>query len=168
MNSRTTSIRALVPCLALALCFFLSTQASSRTLSKPELMLKEAEKCKRSLYGSAKAKKYRHNWLKCVRLYEKIYARYPKSNEAAWAMYLTGRMFTHLYTYSGLQQDLDEAISRFREVGTKYRNHRLADDAQYRIGEIFYNEKNDPTQAYVEFLKVDINRYRLSSISGEE
>ena len=156
MNSRTTSIRALVPCLALALCFFLSTQASSRTLSKPELMLKEAEKCKRSLYGSAKAKKYRHNWLKCVRLYEKIYARYPRSNEAAWAMYLTGRMFTHLYTYSGLEQDLDEAISRFREVGTKYRNHRLADDAQYRIGEIFYNEKKDPTQAYVEFLKVDI------------
>jgi N-acetylmuramoyl-L-alanine amidase len=65
-------------------------------------------------------------------------------------------MFTHLFTYSGLESDLDEAIGRFREVGEKYPKHRLADDAQYRIGEIYYNQKEDPTQAYVEFLKVDI------------
>ena len=157
MNSRTIPIRAILTCLAFVLCLLLSTQATSRTLSKPERMLKEAEKSKRSLYRSAKAKKYRHNWIKCIGLYEKVYNRYPKSSEAAWAMYLTGRMFTHLYTYSGLQSDLDEAISRFRRVGEEYHNHRLADDAQYRIGEIYYNQKEDPTQAYVEFLKIDIN-----------
>jgi N-acetylmuramoyl-L-alanine amidase len=38
----------------------------------------------------------------------------------------------------------------------EYENHRLADDAQYRIGEIFYEHKKDPSQAYVEFLKVDV------------
>jgi len=32
----------------------------------------------------------------------------------------------------------------------------LADDAQYKIGEIYYREKQDPTQAYVEFLKVEV------------
>ncbi|UCF56917.1 MAG: N-acetylmuramoyl-L-alanine amidase [Deltaproteobacteria bacterium] len=65
-------------------------------------------------------------------------------------------MFTKLYGYSGLQQDLDDALKLFRRLVEKYQDHRLADDAQYRIGEIFYKYKNDPSQAYVEFLKVDI------------
>ena len=38
----------------------------------------------------------------------------------------------------------------------KYKTHRLADDAQYRLGLIFYQHKKDPKQAYVEFLKVEI------------
>ena len=156
MNSRSIPIRTLTMCLALFLCLALSTPAPSRTLAKPELLLKAAEKCKKSLYRSTKSKKYRHNWLKCIRLYENIYRTYPKTSEAAWALYLTGRMYTHLFTYSGLESDLDEAIRRFREVGDRYPKHRLADDAQYRIGEIYYNQKEDPTQAYVEFLKVDI------------
>ncbi len=156
MNSRTTPSRAIFTSLALALCLVLGTQASSRTPTKPQRMLKAAEECKRSLYRSAKAKKYRHNWKKCIRLYEDIYTQYPGSNEAAWALYLSGRMFTHLFTYSGLESDLDKAISRYREVGDRYPGHRLADDSQYRIAEIYFHQKEDPTQAYVEFLKVDI------------
>ena len=65
-------------------------------------------------------------------------------------------MFTKLYGYSGLQKDLDDAVTLFRRLVDQYRDHRLADDAQYRIGEIFYKDKKDPSQAYVEFLKVDI------------
>ncbi|MCP4668241.1 MAG: AMIN domain-containing protein, partial [Deltaproteobacteria bacterium] len=38
-----------------------------------------------------------------------------------------------------------------------YRDHRLADDAQYGIGEIYYKYKKDNSQAYVEFLKVDVS-----------
>ena len=37
----------------------------------------------------------------------------------------------------------------------EYRLHRLADDAQYRIGGIFYKYKNNSVQAYAEFLKVN-------------
>ena len=71
-------------------------------------------------------------------------------------MYHSGRMFARLYRYSGRQQDLDHAIEVYRMLCKEYPDHRLADDAQYRIGEVFYIDKENPTQAYVEFLKVDI------------
>jgi N-acetylmuramoyl-L-alanine amidase len=65
-------------------------------------------------------------------------------------------MYTKLYGYSGMRQDLDDGLQRFRRLVEEYENHRLADDAQYRVGEIFYKHKKDPSQAYVEFLKVDV------------
>jgi N-acetylmuramoyl-L-alanine amidase len=108
------------------------------------------------LYGSAKKKKYRHNWSNCIRQYENIYNRYPGSDEAPWALYHSARLFTWLYTYSGKSQDLDQALLLYRRLTDKYKDHRLSDDAQYNIGEIFYKHKKDPTHAYVEFLKVDI------------
>lgn len=149
----------MIPCLSFVLCLVLNSQAfssASRPLSRPEHMLKEAEACKRALYRSAKAKKYRYNWMKCLDRYKEIYTRYPGSNEAPWALYLSGRVYTRLYTYSGRPQDLDEAVALFKKVQAEYPKNRLADDAQYRIAEIYYKEKKDPIQAYVEFLKVDI------------
>lgn len=150
------SISILISCLSLVLCLVLSAQASSQTPSRPGRLLKEAEACRQTLYGSAKKMKYRHNWMKCLDRYREIYTRYPGSDEAAWALFLSGRMLSLLYTYSGRPQDLDEAVAFFQRVEAEYPKHRLADDAQYRIGEIYYRGKKDPTQAYVEFLKVDI------------
>jgi N-acetylmuramoyl-L-alanine amidase len=66
-------------------------------------------------------------------------------------------MFTKLYGYSGKDGDLDKAIELYKRVVKVYPHHRLADDSQYKIGVIYYRHKKDPAQAYVEFLKVDIN-----------
>ena len=156
MKSTPTQIGSLVLFLLLSLCVMETTELWGKTASKPATLLKRADDCRRSLYGSRKKTKYRHNWLKCTRLYESIYSRYPKSEQAPWAMYRKARMFTKLYEYSGLQKDLDDAVELFRRLVEEYQDHRLADDAQYRIGEIYYKHKNDPSQAYVEFLKVDI------------
>jgi N-acetylmuramoyl-L-alanine amidase len=119
-------------------------------------MLKRADQCRKVLYASPKKMKYRHNWNQCLRYYETIYTRHPEENEAAWALYHAGGLYRRLYHYSGRPQDLEEAIHLFRRLGEHYKGHRLADDGQYQVGEIFYEEKDDPTQAYVEFLKVDI------------
>ncbi len=100
--------------------------------------------------------KYRHNWLNCINLYRAVSQRYPKGEEAGWAIYRSAQMFKKLYLYSGRSQDLANAIEAYRDVAENYMKHRLADDAQYQVGEIFYRDKKDPTQAYVEFLKVDI------------
>lgn len=132
------------------------SEVFAKTSKKPVLLLNEADQCRKSLYGSAKKKKYRHNWSNCIRQYEKIYTRYPKSDEAPWALYHSARLFTWLYTYSGKSQDLDQALLLYRRLTDEYKDHRLSDDAQYKIGEIFYKYKKDPTHAYVEFLKVDI------------
>jgi N-acetylmuramoyl-L-alanine amidase len=119
-------------------------------------LLESANACRESLYRSNKKMRYRHNWANCLERYKKVYDGYPKSGEAAWALYFSGRMYTKLYRYSGREGDLDQAIATFKKVVDSYPEHRLADDAQYRIGEVYYQEKQNPTQAYVEFLKVDI------------
>jgi len=140
----------------LAASFQGGSEVLAKIPKKPALLLKEADQCRKFLYGSAKKKKYRHNWSNCIRQYEKIYNRYPKSDEAPWALYHSARLFTWLFTYSGKSQDLDQALLLYRRLTDEYKDHRLSDDAQYKIGEIFYKHKKDPTRAYVEFLKVDI------------
>jgi len=142
--------------ILLATSFPGGSEVFAKTPKKPALLLKEADQCRKSLYGSAKKKKYRHNWSNCIRQYENIYTRYPKSDEAPWALYHSARLFTWLSTYSGKSQDLDQALLLYRRLTDEYKNHQLSDDAQYKIGEIFYKHKKDPTHAYVEFLKVDI------------
>ncbi len=122
---------------------------------KPALLIYKANKCRRSLYRST-GKKYRHKWLKCINLYRQIYTSYPKSKEAPWALYHAARLYTGLYTYSKRQGDIDHALLLCKKLVKKYTGHRLADDAQYMIGDIYYRYKKDFTRAYLEFLKVDI------------
>lgn len=144
-------------CLLLAFfCLGEGSEVSGKAPSKPETLLKQADNCRKSLYSSKHKKKYRHHWLRCINTYESVHTRYPKSEQAPWALYREARMYTKLYGYSGMRQDLDDGLQRFRRLVREYENHRLADDAQYRIGEIFYEHKKDPSQAYVEFLKVDV------------
>jgi len=157
LNSKKTALTVVWMVLTLML---LSLWGGNKTFAAPrkvtQELLKEADDCRDDLYRSAAKKKYRHHWSRCINLYQNISTRYPKSEEAVWAMYKAARMYTNLYRHSGRPKDLDEAVDIFREVVETYRSHRLADDAQYRIGEVFYKYKEDPTQAYVEFLKVDI------------
>lgn len=130
--------------------------APSTVSGKTSELLKNADQCRISLSRSARKKKYRHNWDRCLREYERIYSRYPESDQAPWALYHTAGLYTGLYKYSGRSEDLDEAIEIYRRIVDNYKDHRLADDAQYRIGRIYKLYKEDYTQAYVEFLKVDI------------
>ena len=142
--------------LFMTLCLFVTPEASGKADTNPKVLIKQADQCRKSLYQSKEMKRYRHNWLRCIRRYQNIYVRYPKTDQAAWSIYRSGQMFTKLYRYSGRQGDLDEAIECYERLVREYKDHRLADDSQYKIGEIYYRVKNDPTQAYVEFLKVEV------------
>ena len=70
-------------------------------------------------------------------------------------MYHSARLFTRLYTFSNKTKDLDTAIQLFKRLQKNYKTHSLADDALYRIGEIYYKYKKDPAQAYLELIKLD-------------
>jgi N-acetylmuramoyl-L-alanine amidase len=135
--------------------FMGGAEALCKSSGKPAVLLKKANRCRRGLYRSEKKRRYRHNWLRCIRRYQDVYTRYPKSDQAAWALYRSAGLFTALYGYSGKSEDLDEAVHLYRRVADKYRDHRLADDAQYWIGEIFYRFRKDAVQAYAEFSKLN-------------
>jgi N-acetylmuramoyl-L-alanine amidase len=145
--------------LSAFLTLFLITgpEVHGKKASDPETLLKQADVRRHGLYASPKKMKYRHNWLNCIDFYEDVYTRFPKSDEAPWALYKIGLLYTKLYGYSGLERDLDSAIEIYRKLVKDYQDHSLADDAQYRIGEIFYDQKDSPSQAYVEFLKGEIS-----------
>ena len=119
-------------------------------------LLAKADKSRVSLYKSSKRMKYRHNWMKSINQYENIYKKYPKSAEAPWAMFRAAGMFVKLNRYSGRESDVNTALELYEKVTQDYPDHRLADDSQYRIGEIYYSHKKDLTKAYFEFLKLDI------------
>ena len=135
---------------------FRDCEASTKSPSKATILLKRADRCRARLLASKKKKKYRHYWLRCINHYAHVAKAYPKSSEAAFALYREARLYAMLYIYSGLDKDLGKALSLYRKIVEKYPSHRIADDAQYRIGEIYYKYKKDPAKAYVEFLRVGI------------
>jgi len=132
-------------------------QNAKAVSSSAKNLLYRAQICKKQLYRSKVKKKYRHNWERCIKGYESVYKKFPKRDEAVQAMFAACELWTNLYGYSGRNSDIDTAVSLYRNLIGKYTTHRLADDAQYRLGLIFYRHKKDPKQAYVEFLKVEIN-----------
>ncbi len=154
---KSVKYKSIFACLISLVLLLSSIPAELCHASKnSEALLDTANRHRKKLSASTKKKKFRHNWLNCIKRYERIYTSYPKSDQAAWALYFSGRLYTGLYQYSGKSKDLDESLRIYKRLSEKYKNHQLADDAQYGIGRIFYEKKNDPTQAYVEFLKVEV------------
>ena len=136
---------------------FAAPEAFCKTKAGPATRLTRADQCRKALDKSSKKRKYRNNWLKCIGLYGKVYKVYPKSDQAIWAYYHSANLYTGLYRYSGRSKDLNDALYLYRNLVSKHKDHSLADDAQYKIGEIYYKFRKDPAQAYVEFLKVEVN-----------
>jgi N-acetylmuramoyl-L-alanine amidase len=64
-----------------------------------------------------------------------------------------GLLYYDLYTYSFLKSDLEKALSSFQSLGMKYNSSRLADDGQFKIGEIHLRRK-EFSKAYEAFHKV--------------
>ena len=129
--------------------------ALAQSSSGPKTLLEKADRCADTLQQAKDKKKLRHNWIECVDAYRDVASRFPQSEEAGVALYRGAKLQEKLFHYSGKPQDLDAAIDLYRKVANEHPNDRVADDAQYRIGEIYYSEKNDITQAYLEFLKVE-------------
>jgi N-acetylmuramoyl-L-alanine amidase len=142
--------------LFLVLLFLSPNQAANTSSNSARILLQKARACTKELYGSKAKKKYRHNWERCLKRYERVYKAFPDTDEAVQAMFAAGRLWTGLYGYSGRSPDINRAVSLYRALVKRYKAHNLADDAQYRLGEIFYRYKKDPKQAYVEFLKVEV------------
>jgi N-acetylmuramoyl-L-alanine amidase len=151
------NFRIVVLCIVSCLTLFTAApfDAAGKAPSNPQALLEKGDRCIKMLSAS-KNKGSREKWLACTNLYLSVAKRYPDSDQAAYAIFRAASLYTKLYGYSARPQDLDDAVELYRRVANDYPGHRLADDSQYRIGEIYYEQKNDLPQAYVEFLKVDI------------
>lgn len=134
-----------------------SSKAETKKVVSPQQLLSKADQSMNALLASTKQMNQRHNWLNCISKYQDIYEKYPKSDQAPWALFHAGVLYRKLYKFSSLEGDIDNALSLFEKLVEGFKANQLADDAQYQRGEIYYREKNDSTQAYVEFLRLDVN-----------
>ena len=127
--------------------------AANKALNARGNTLEAADKAGKELLASEAKKKYREQWTKVIDSYLDIPKTAP---EAPIARFRAANLYSQLFRYSRIEKDLDTAIELYREIADSYPDHSYADDAQFAIGEIFYKDKKDLTQAYIEFLKVDI------------
>ena len=134
-----------------------ASDAAVKNSADPKQLLAKADQSRKTLLASETKMKLRQNWLNCTSKYQDIYEKYPKSEQAPWALYQSSVLYRKLFKYSFLEEDIDKSLSLCQKLTDEYKDHRLADDAQFQRGDIYYREKNDPTQAYVEFLKLDLN-----------
>ncbi len=140
----------------LFLLMFMGRSERCDAAPSPDSLLKSADKLREALYQSSKRMNFRHNWTGCIEAYERVYVAFPKTDNAARAMFHAAGMYLGLYRVSTLEKDLEESLSLYERITKEFPDHRLADDAQYKRGDIYYTYKKDMTQAYVEYLKVDI------------
>lgn len=96
----------------------------------------------------------RDNWLKGVGNFRRIYLAEPKSDFAPACLFMLGRLYYDMYKKFGQGIDLGESISYYRDVGSLFPRHKLADDAYYAVGVILLEDVNDPKRAAKSFEKI--------------
>jgi len=106
------------------------------------------------LKTSAHLSASRDNWLKGAGNFRRIYLAEPKSDYAPACLFMLGRLYFDMYKTFGRGIDLGESISYYRDVGSLFPGHRLADDAYYAVGIILLEEVNDPKRAAKSFEKI--------------
>ncbi|MGE5172424.1 MAG: N-acetylmuramoyl-L-alanine amidase [Betaproteobacteria bacterium] len=99
------------------------------------------------LRKSANKKKYRSYWIDCIRTFELVEKRYPKSTNAADACFDRAGIYQELYQYNKYSRDISEALQSYRKCQSAYPNHARAPEALYRVIEISLDIKKDNATA---------------------
>ncbi|MDT8447110.1 MAG: N-acetylmuramoyl-L-alanine amidase [bacterium] len=106
------------------------------------------------LYRPGKFREYADNWLKTIATFEEIAQKHPGHTRAPQSLYNAGKLYHSLYKWNHLDSYLDKSIQSYRKLVITYPKVRIADDAQFEIGLIFEEYKNQPQMAYLEYQKV--------------
>lgn len=131
-----------------------ATQAWSRT--DPDNIARQYEQAKayyQDLAAGNKGKN-RSSWLTSVTAFRSIYKAAPDHQVAPKSLYMLGKIFHTMFQQSGKTKDLDQAISAYEELSSRYPGNALADDAFFILGTIYLNDKKDPGKAARAFTKI--------------
>ena len=136
--------------------FGIISSKSSLVLASPEGDLYFlAQKSFYQLKSSSEKQKFRHHWMKTIKMFSKVIDRFPKSNEACKAEFTIGKLYEGLNAISKNSKDLEKAAHHYNQVYTKFSAGSLADDALYRTAEI-YLINNKINYASILFKKITI------------
>lgn len=112
-----------------------------------------AQKCYHTL-----DKTISRGWDKCIRQFEEITAAYPRSEQAAKALFSIGRLYQEKYGITREEDDLQKAFRSLNEFIRMYPRDAMADDALYRIAVLRFEKQGDREKA-IKALKALLERY---------
>jgi N-acetylmuramoyl-L-alanine amidase len=95
------------------------------------------------LRKAPKKKKYRSYWLDCVRTFELVEKKYPKSPRAGDACLDRAGTYQELYRHSKYARDLDASLKTYGQCQSAYPGHPRAPEALFRIVEIALERGKD-------------------------
>ena len=96
------------------------------------------------------------NWQTLADRFTHIYSSQPAGTYAPACLLWASRVHQGAWERFHRDQDFHKAVDVLRRLISHFPDSRLADDAQFKIGE-FYEAKKDYKQAYLEYLKVTTN-----------
>lgn len=99
-------------------------------------------------------KKSRNSWLTSVTAFRSIYKAAPNHQVAPKSLFMLGKIYQTMFQQSGKAKDLDQAISAYEELSSRYPGNFLADDAFFILGGIYLADKKDPGLAARAYTKI--------------
>lgn len=86
-------------------------------------------------------------WLKGTQKFRQVYLANPKSEMAPASLFMLGTMYLRMYQEFNQKGDLYDSISYYRDCTSLFPNHRLADDALYALGNIYFKTLSEHESA---------------------
>jgi len=106
--------------------------SDSSQASTPKQRYSQAEVCYKKLRHSPPKMKYRHNWLRCIDMFQQVHRLDPSGPWAAAGLYKSGKLYQELAKRSGKKSDYQEARDNFERIvrqfpGSRYRGKASAE-----------------------------------------
>jgi len=121
-----------------------------------------AEKCYNKLRTNTVRRKYRDNWLACIRKFEAVYHHDPQGPWAAAGLYMTGVLYEDLFKHSFNPKDQQRASEMYQKVISDYPKSRYKPKADAALTKLC---KSDPKYCKGPF---DLKKDTSASSSEDE
>jgi len=142
---------------AITACFILlvfAAESSPSDNSEAGRKYAVAQQRLSELKKSNKKKKYRSYWIDCIRTFELVEKKYPRSPNAADACFERAGLYGELYRYNQLSGDRDESLHIYGNCQSAYPRHARAPEALYHILDINLDDKKDNVAAMEVYTKL--------------
>ncbi len=106
------------------------------------------------LRKSRTKKKYRSYWVDCIRTFEAVEKKYPKSPNAAEACFDRAGLYFELYQFNKYSRDLDASIQSYGKCQSAYPKHAKAPEGLYRALELSLDYKKNNAAAMKTYAKL--------------
>jgi N-acetylmuramoyl-L-alanine amidase len=106
------------------------------------------------LRKSTKNKMYRSYWMDCIRSFEMVERKYPRSPSAGDACFDRAGVYQDLYRFNRYSKDLNKSLQINGKCQSTYPNHARAPEALYHIIELSLDYKKDNGLASEAFAKL--------------